>query len=89
MAFQTPPPPPSHLHTRAGPLLGVAGVAALQVLVSLAALQRQDVAGNLVLAGRARPSKVGGGLVPAGSCGSRRHGWRRQGFVMCSTNAID
>ncbi|KAL4458001.1 hypothetical protein ABPG75_012866 [Micractinium tetrahymenae] len=42
---------------RAGPLLGVAGVAALQVLLSLAALHRQDVAGNLVLSGSARPSK--------------------------------
>lgn len=42
---------------RAGPLLGVAGVAALQVLLSLAALHRQDMAGNLVLAGRARPSR--------------------------------
>lgn len=87
-AFQTPPTHPTHLHTHAGPLLGVAGVAALQVLLSLAALHRQDVAGNLVLAGRARPSKVGGGLVPAGSGGSIRHGWRRQGNVMCSTDSI-
>lgn len=40
-------------------LLGVAAVVAAHVPLVLLALRRQDIGGNLVLAGTARPTQVG------------------------------
>lgn len=66
----------------AGPLLGVSGVVALQVVLSLVALRRHDVAGNLVLAGAARPSQVGPSQVVGTAAG--RRGARPLGLAGCA-----